>query len=245
MITGSYLAVLELTREKTIDFDTATLIYMFTEPTLTGIIIINDFANKQKQFLKSIELLDEVDLNFNKIGLKRNSPVIKWMIIYYYSAISIGNFTYNVFSYLGGKSMVHSMYEYLSYGISFHAQNTIITYYLTFATLIMQNFVVINRRLETTGRPVRDIERMLDELKCLGDVHFSLCKSLKNINETCAKTVFLYSMRAFIEICAWLLSLNGLLPKLKVDFTMMIICYMMTLLFSAVLNEVVKNLVSQ
>lgn len=244
MLAGSYLAVLELTKEKPIDFDTATLIYMFTEPTLTGIIIINDFATKQKQFLKAAELLDEVDVDFHRLGLKRNNPVVKWMITYYFSAIFFGNLTYNVLSYIGGKSMVHSIYEYLSYGISFHAQNTIIAYYSTFAALVMQNFSVINRRLDTIGRPVRDIEGMVIELKLLGKTHFSLCKALININEACAKTVFLYNMRAFIEICAWLLSLNGLLPTLRVDFTMMIICYVMTLLFNATLNEIVKNWVS-
>lgn len=242
MIAGSCLAILELTKGKPVDFDTGTLIYMFTEPTITGIIIINDFAKKQKQFLKSIRLLNTVELGFHKLGIKRTCPImVKWMIRYYYSAIIIGNFSYNLFSYIAGKSATHSVYEYLSYGISFHVQNTIITYYLTFAALLLQNFIAINKRLETIKRPVSDVKRMVEELKLLGEMHFCLCKSLQNINEVCAKTVFLYSMRAFIEICAWLLSLNGLLPKLRVDFTMMIVCYTMTLSFNAMLNEAVKN----
>lgn len=241
MIIGSYLAIVEITRDEISDFDVVTLIYMFTEPTITGIIIIDNFTRKQKQFLQSAELLHEVDEEFFKLGLKRTIPVVKWMITYYLNAIVFGNFAYNVLSYVGGKTMIHSIYEYLSYGISFHAQNTIICYYNTFTTIIIQDLMAINEHIETIGRPVGDVKRMEHELKSLGKMHFSLCESLKKINDACATTIFMYSMRAFIEICAWLLSLNGLLPKLKVDFTMMIVCYVMTMLCIAVSNQMMKN----
>lgn len=243
MILGSYTAIYVLTKNESVDFDTATLIYMYTEPTVTGIIVIFDFSNKQKQFFKSIELLHETDNKLTLLGLKRKLPIVKWQLIVFYSNIFVGNLFYNILSYTGGKPIIHSIYEYMSYGISFHMQNVIIVYYFTFGMLIFQNFSIINQRLETIQRPVGNIERMVQELQLLGRMHFDLCKSLKNINDVCATTFFLYSLRAFVEVCAWLLSLNGLLPKLRTDFTMMILCYISTVLYNATVNGLLKNTV--
>lgn len=244
MLVGSYTAIIVLTKDKSVDFDTATLIYMFTEPSVTGSIIIFDFARKQKQFFKSIELLERIDCKLKQMGLKRNLAIVKWELTVFYTFLVLGNLLYNTFSYMGGKPVIHSVFEYMSYGISFHVQNVIILYYFTFGALVLQNFVVINRRLEAIVRPVRDVERMVQELQGLGEIHFDLCEALKAINVACSKTMFLYNMRAFVEVCAWLLSLNGLLPKLRTDFTMMIMCYVTTVIYSATVSEILRNVVS-
>lgn len=228
MLLGSYMAVMEVRmgeESNTSLFDKTAFLYIYLEPTISGTIVLLAFTNHRSYLIKSYQILHKIIKTLEQQGLKMSMLYIKVQTRLFVAVFVVGNFLWNLQSYCNGKSALHSFYEYLGWGISFHAQQVLLIYFVLHIKMSHGAINLLNKHLMTLNN---DDANAMEKLSQIGAMHFELCKSLGYMVKICSPTILLFSMRSYFVLCCSLMSLNGMLPKMKSDFFILAWIYVVT-----------------
>lgn len=245
MCLGSYLATTRLIKTKqAMDFDTMIQFYLHLEPLLGGLITVVSFTIQQKNYLKAIELMDEVSKLLKTLHLKPKLLFV-WMHYYlFYFSIIVGNAFYICLSYVTGKSILVLLYDYMTDGVCFHAQSSTLLQFGVFMMISSEIFVLLNEHIRKLDENCVDTITALKQLQTIGDIHFKLCKAINKMNETCSTILLVYTIKSYFEFGGLMLSINGVLPALTVEFIALSIFYSITGIEITINCELMNKFVS-
>lgn len=238
MILGSYMAILEVymgEESNSSTFDKIAFLYIYIEPTISGTIVLVAFIHHGRYLMKSFDILHKILKTLEQQGCTISLSYIKIQAMLFLIMFIVGNFLWNLHSYLNGKSRLHSFYEYLGWGISFHAQQVILIYFVVHMKICQIIANLLNDCLKSLQAVKND--EVLEKLTKIGAMHFELCKSVTYMGKMSSPTILLFSIRSYFVLCCSLMSLNGMLPKLKVDFFILALIYLSTTVQFVLRNE--------
>lgn len=228
MLLASYMAVMEVYMGEESDsssFDKIAFLYIYLEPTISGTIVLLASTSHRKYLLKSFKIIHKILATLETQGMKISMLPIKIQTIMFLIVFLVGNFLWNVHSYYNGKSKLHSFYEYLGWGISFHIQQVVLIYFVVHMEISQGAVNLMNNHLNTLQKTDSDL--MMDLTK-MGAMHFEVCKAVSYMDRISSPTILLFSIRSYFVFCCSLMSLNGMLPRLKGDFFILAIIYVVT-----------------
>lgn len=237
MLLGSYLAVLEVLQGEERNssfFDKIAFLYIYLEPTLSGTIVLVAFIHHRKYLMRSFEILHKILKTLEQQGCTISLFYIKVQTTTFLITFIVGNLLWNIHSYVNGKSLLHSFYEYLGWGISFHAQHVVLIYFVVHMKISQVAASLLNKHLKTLQIGADDV---MEKLSKIGAMHYELCTSVAYMARMSSPTIFLFSIRSYFVLCCSLMSLNGMLPKLKGDFFILAVIYLCTTVQLALRNE--------
>lgn len=242
MVGGTCIAHSLLSKDISyIEFDKATLLFMYTEPSITGSIMLVHFVYHHEKLVRAVQLVDNVGNSLYKLNLKPSIKPNVYILIFFYCTMSILGTVYNTLLYLQGRSAVFVLYSYMTCGMALFLQHAIILYFCCVCAQIVYNLLILNDYLETCEQQHEFSNMTEKNLRIASDIHFMSCEALKSIQTACNLTILLYTMRAQIITFVWILSLNGMLPKLLLDFVVQVMCYAITVVAITVLSELLKS----
>lgn len=224
-----------------IEFDKATLLFLYTEPSIVGSIMLVHFVYHHEKLVRAVQLLENVGNCLYKLNLKPSTKPVKYILIFFYVAMFIIGTVYNILLQVQKRSVLFVIYSYMTCGTALFLEHAIILYFYCVCVQIVHNLVMLNDYLETCEQQHEFLKMTEKNLRIASEIHFMLCEALKNIQTACNLTMLLYSMRAQIIIFLWTLSLNGMLPKLLLDFAVQVMCCAITVVAITVLSEVLKS----
>lgn len=241
MLLASYLAVLEVLigeESNSSLFDQAAFLYIYLEPTISGTIVLLAFIHHRKYLIRSFDIIHKILKTLERQGCTVSVLYIKIQTNLFLAVFLVGNLLWNIHSYLNGKSKLHSFYEYLGWGISFHAQHVVLIYFVVHIKISQIAARLLNERLQAFQ--MGDDDAMVKFAK-IGAMHFELCRAVAYMGRICTPTTLLFSIRTYFVLCCSLLSLNGMLPTLKVDFFILALIYLTTTVHLVLRNETVHR----
>lgn len=244
MVLGSYMAVIEVQIGDESDsstFDKVAFLYIYLEPTISGTIVLLVFSYQRRYLLKSYKLLQKLTKTLEDEGVTITTWLVKYQTWLFCSVFVMGNTLWNLHSYMNGKTTLHSLYENLGWCLSFHVQQIILLYFLVHMDLSYCTTTKLNEHLQSLKKNSKSI---FTKLTNVGNMHFELCKSIAYINKICTPTILLFSVRSYFVLCCSLMSLNGMLPKLKIDFFILAFMYVGTATQFVIWSEMVYRTVS-
>lgn len=226
MVVGSYVAVTEVrTGEESNSslFDKIAFLYIYLEPTVSGTIILLAFTYHRRYLLKSFKIVHRTTKSLEEQGSRISMLYVKIQTALFLVVFIVGNIIWNFHSYLNKKSTLHSFYEYLGWGISFHIQQVLLFYFVVHMELSQLTVSLLNQTLQKI-----DDQDVMAKLTKIGAMHSELCKAVTCMDKLCSPVILLFSIRSYFVLCCSVLSLNGMLPKLKGDFLILACIYVGT-----------------
>lgn len=242
MAGGSCLAQVSLSKDASYNsFDRTILFFLFTEPSITGTLMIVHFGCKHKAFMKSLKILEDVGRILHKLKLEPSTKPVRNVIVFFYCASSvIGLLYYSILLYQG-RSITFMMFSYMTTGTVIFIQHIILLYFVATCILIIHNVIVVNQYLETFEEKADFSRKTEDNLRATAEVHFLLCEALKHLVSACELTVLIYGVRAQVVVFLWILSLNGMLPKMLIDTIVSLMCYTIAIIVITTMSEILKS----
>lgn len=248
MILGLCMAIIEVLQGDMSDssaFDRDTFLYIYIEPAISGTIVLLVVTWYRKYLIKSYWMLHAVAKTLDEAEFKVRTKPVRVQINIFFFVFCFGNFIFILHSYVNGKNTLHLFYEYLGWGISFHIQQIHLFYFLVHMIFSHRAANSINDYLNSLKRlEPGDKDGAFEKLSSIGNLHFELCKSVAYMSKMCSPTIVLFSVRSYLVLCCSLMSLNGTLPKMKGDFFILTIVYVVTCIGVVVWNEIVFTTVS-
>lgn len=231
---------------KAIDFDTAIQLYLNIEPSVAGLITLVSFNMHQKHYIKSMQLMDDASRLLKPLGLKPKLYLIWFHILAFYSSLVFGNLAYIYISLSKGRSLAMIVYDYMTNGISFHAQTTILLQLGFYIGIALEVFQLLNQHIKRLERsPFTNITNALRELRIVGDIHMKICESVNAMATVCTATLLVYTLKSYVEFSGLLLSLNGVLPAITFQFLLLGFCYLTGGIELTISSEMMNNSVSK
>lgn len=243
---GVYGVIIEATGGflKPIDFTIAIVVFIYAEPPLSSLILLNIFLNKRRKLFRSYSTLREacdklkemspVSLKFARIVLVSCCVIFvvdttDWLFLVYFTRRPIGE----------------TVYEGLSYGIALKSQSVMVVYFIVHMTISFSVFAALNlylSRLRSSKLYVNK-EQLVERLKLVGKIHGDLCKAHGEIANVCAPIVLTFLFRFYFLLTGSLLSINtvfdgGNNSSWYPIFTFATVCFFVSLMNDALHNQV-------
>lgn len=241
MALGSYMAVLEVQYGEEADsstFDKIAFLYVYLEPTASGAAVLTVFIRRRRLFLESFRRLHAIAKKLEEGEERRvSTTTVRARVVFFATTFIVSNSLWNIASYFNGKTALHSVYEYLGWGISFHLQQVLLLYYTVHLDLDCSISDALNDHLSSLDAAPDPAEK----LSTIAHLHSEMCGSLSYINRITSPTLLLFSVRTYLVACCTLMSLNGMLPKLKVDFVVLALVYLVTCVQIALRSEAMRK----
>lgn len=242
MVGGSFLAHVTLSKDTSYNsFDQAILFFLFTEPSITGTVMLIHFGYKHKEFMRSLKILEDVGKILHKLRLEPSIKPVRAVMIFFYSASSaLGILYYSILLYQG-RSIIFIIFSYMTTGTVLFVQHIILLYFVSTCFLIIHNVAVVNKYLETFEEQADFSQKTEKNLRTTAEVHFLLCEALKHLVSACDLTILIYGVRAQVMVFLWILSLNGMLPKMIIDTIGNLMCYTIAIIIIITMSEILKS----